>query len=133
MSEHPGKPVGAASTDQKTITLQVLRYRPEQESEPVWQRYTVPYTDDMSVLQALQWIKDEEDGSLAFRWSCRMAICGSCGKPRPSSRRSSARRNRAVAITRHLKTTTCSCKVCRATRAGWAISATRTTLRTKRN
>ncbi len=57
----------------------MLRYRPEQEDAPVWQRYTVPYTDDMSVLQALQHIKDELDGTLSFRWSCRMAICGSCG------------------------------------------------------
>jgi fumarate reductase iron-sulfur subunit len=62
-----------------TITIEVLRYRPEQEDRPVWQRYTVPYTADMSVLQALQHIKDEIDGSLSFRWSCRMAICGSCG------------------------------------------------------
>jgi fumarate reductase iron-sulfur subunit len=27
----------------------------------------------------LQYIKDELDGSVSFRWSCRMAICGSCG------------------------------------------------------
>ena len=33
----------------------------------------------MSVLQALQYIKDHVDGTLSFRWSCRMAICGSCG------------------------------------------------------
>ena len=63
----------------KTIQIEVLRYRPEQDSEPVWQSYTVPYTDDMSVLQGLQHIKDELDGTLSFRWSCRMAICGSCG------------------------------------------------------
>jgi fumarate reductase iron-sulfur subunit len=63
----------------KTIPVEVLRYRPEQDSEPVWQRFEVPYTDDMSVLQGLQAIKDELDGSLSFRWSCRMAICGSCG------------------------------------------------------
>ncbi|MEJ5999300.1 succinate dehydrogenase/fumarate reductase iron-sulfur subunit [Paucibacter soli] len=66
-------------SDSKTIVIEVLRYRPEQESEPVWQRFTVPYSDDMSVLQCLQQIKDEQDGSLSFRWSCRMAICGSCG------------------------------------------------------
>jgi len=65
--------------EQKTVEFEVLRYRPEQESAPVWQRFTVPYTDDMSVLQALQTIKDDIDGSLSFRWSCRMAICGSCG------------------------------------------------------
>ncbi|HRA37149.1 MAG TPA: 2Fe-2S iron-sulfur cluster-binding protein, partial [Pseudomonadota bacterium] len=63
----------------RNITIEVLRYRPEQESEPVLQRYEVPFTDDMSVLQGLQHIKDELDGTLSFRWSCRMAICGSCG------------------------------------------------------
>lgn len=59
--------------------MQVLRYRPERDSEPQWQTFDVPYTDDMSVLQGLQAIKDDIDGSLSFRWSCRMAICGSCG------------------------------------------------------
>ena len=62
-----------------TIRIDVLRYRPEQEDEPVWQSYIVPCADDMSVLQALQHVKDEQDGTLGFRWSCRMAICGSCG------------------------------------------------------
>jgi fumarate reductase iron-sulfur subunit len=73
----------------KTIPIEVLRYRPEQDAAPVWQQFNVPYTDDMSVLQGLQTIKDDFDGSLSFRWSCRMAICGSCGlmidgKPRLS-------------------------------------------------
>ena len=63
----------------KTIPIEVLRYRPEQDDEPWWQRFDVPYSDDMSVLQGLQAIKDDIDGSLSFRWSCRMAICGSCG------------------------------------------------------
>ena len=39
----------------------------------------MPAGEDWSVLQALQHIKDHLDGSLTFRWSCRMAICGSCG------------------------------------------------------
>jgi fumarate reductase iron-sulfur subunit len=39
----------------------------------------VPFADDIFVLQGLQYIKDRLDGSLTFRWSCRMAICGSCG------------------------------------------------------
>jgi fumarate reductase iron-sulfur subunit len=65
--------------DGQRIEIQVLRFRPEEEDKPVWQSYDVPYTDDMSVLQGLQYIKDELDGSLSFRWSCRMAICGSCG------------------------------------------------------
>jgi fumarate reductase iron-sulfur subunit len=73
----------------RTIELQVLRYHPERDAAPAWQSYTVPFTDDRSVLQGLQHIKDEIDGTLSFRWSCRMAICGSCGmmvngKPRLS-------------------------------------------------
>jgi fumarate reductase iron-sulfur subunit len=63
----------------KTIALRVLRYRPASDTEPVFETYQVPYSDDMSVLQALQSIKDLQDGTLSFRWSCRMAICGSCG------------------------------------------------------
>lgn len=63
----------------KTIQFDILRYRPEQETEPVWQSYTIPFSEDMSVLQGLQYIKDYQDGTLSFRWSCRMAICGSCG------------------------------------------------------
>jgi fumarate reductase iron-sulfur subunit len=61
------------------VEVQVLRYRPENETEPVWQSFMVPYSEDMSILQALQHIKDDMDGTLSFRWSCRMAICGSCG------------------------------------------------------
>jgi fumarate reductase iron-sulfur subunit len=63
----------------KTITIEVLRYRPEQDKEPWYQSYSVPFADDWSVLQGLQYIKDDLDSSLSFRWSCRMAICGSCG------------------------------------------------------
>jgi fumarate reductase iron-sulfur subunit len=64
----------------KTIAIECLRYHPEGETAPHYQTYEVPFTDDMSVLQGLQYIKDHLDGSLTFRWSCRMAICGSCGQ-----------------------------------------------------
>ncbi len=63
----------------RNIEIEILRYKPEEEEQPYHQTFVVPFTDDMSVLQGLQYIKDELDGSLSFRWSCRMAICGSCG------------------------------------------------------
>ena len=62
-----------------TIALEVTRYRPEQETEPTVQEYEVPITQDWVVLDALNYIKDEVDGTLSYRWSCRMGICGSCG------------------------------------------------------
>jgi fumarate reductase iron-sulfur subunit len=61
------------------ITLHVARYRPEQEAGPTVQEYVVPLRKELSVLDGLNYVKDYLDGSLSFRWSCRMGICGSCG------------------------------------------------------
>jgi fumarate reductase iron-sulfur subunit len=63
----------------KQITLQVARYRPEQESEPVFDEFEVPCPNDWVVLDGLNHVKDRLDGTLSFRSSCRMGICGSCG------------------------------------------------------
>lgn len=63
----------------ETITLEVARYCPERDDKPVFQRYETPLRKDWVVLDALNYIKDKLDGSLSFRWSCRMGICGSCG------------------------------------------------------
>jgi fumarate reductase iron-sulfur subunit len=66
-------------TAEPTITLKVARYQPDSDAEPRWQSYTIPYREDMVVLDALNYIKNYVDGSLSYRWSCRMGICGSCG------------------------------------------------------
>jgi fumarate reductase iron-sulfur subunit len=63
----------------KTINLEVFRYQPDQSDEPRFQTYTVPYREDWVVLDALNHIKDNLDGTLSYRWSCRMGVCGSCG------------------------------------------------------
>ncbi|TEW56870.1 succinate dehydrogenase/fumarate reductase iron-sulfur subunit [Psychromonas sp. RZ22] len=61
------------------IEIEILRYRPEQDEKPFPQVFEIPYTPDLSILEALQYIKDHLDSTISFRWSCRMAICGSCG------------------------------------------------------
>jgi fumarate reductase iron-sulfur subunit len=61
------------------ITLQVARYRPEQESETTFDEFEVPCPKDWVVLDGLNYVKDRLDGTLSYRWSCRMGICGSCG------------------------------------------------------
>ncbi len=63
----------------KKITMKVTRFRPEQEEAPTEQTYEFEFPDDWVVLDALNHIKDQMDGTLSFRWSCRMGICGSCG------------------------------------------------------
>src|SRR4051812_21739506 len=62
-----------------TITLQVARYRPEEDSAVSFQEYEVPCPKEWVVLDGLNYVKDQLDGTLSYRWSCRMGICGSCG------------------------------------------------------
>jgi fumarate reductase iron-sulfur subunit len=61
------------------IRLQVARYRPERESEITFDEHEIPCPKDWVVLDGLNHIKDRIDGTLSYRWSCRMGICGSCG------------------------------------------------------
>jgi fumarate reductase iron-sulfur subunit len=61
------------------ITLQVSRYRPETDSGATMQEYEVPCPKEWVILDGLNYIKDRLDGTLSYRWSCRMGICGSCG------------------------------------------------------
>src|SRR6187397_286188 len=61
------------------ITVQVARYRPEQDTDVSFDEFDVPCPKDWVVLDGLNHIKDRLDGTLAFRWSCRMGVCGSCG------------------------------------------------------
>ena len=62
-----------------TMTLEIFRYRGERDPTPSFQAYDVPYRADWVVLDAINYIKDQIDGTLSYRWSCRMGVCGSCG------------------------------------------------------
>jgi len=44
-----------------------------------WQEYNVETRKRDTVLDILQKIRDTQDHSLAFRYSCQMGSCGSCG------------------------------------------------------
>jgi len=57
--------------------LRVLRYNPE-DGEARFVDYDLDVEKGATVLDCLYKIKHEIDGSLAFRSSCRSAICGSC-------------------------------------------------------
>lgn len=64
---------------QRQIQLEVLRYNPETDSEPHFQTYSVPCETEWVVLDALNYVKDNLDTTVSYRWSCHMAVCGSCG------------------------------------------------------
>jgi fumarate reductase iron-sulfur subunit len=63
----------------ETVGVRVQRFNPETDEAPHYQTYEVPYKDDLVLLDAILYIKDNLDATLSFRWSCRMGICGSCG------------------------------------------------------
>ena len=71
--------VASQPEQNRTIALEVFRYLPDDEEEPRFQRYEIPFRPDMVVIDALNYIKDHVDGTLSYRYSCRMGVCGSCG------------------------------------------------------
>jgi succinate dehydrogenase / fumarate reductase iron-sulfur subunit len=67
---------GAAVT---TVIFRVQRYVPEDGAGSRVVEYRVPVAEGMTVLDGLIHVKERLDGSLSWRASCRMGICGSCG------------------------------------------------------
>ncbi len=62
-----------------TIKITVMRYRPGVDEKPWPESFEIQWTQDMSILDALGAIKDDLQPEIAYRWSCRMEVCGSCG------------------------------------------------------
>src|SRR5262249_23302042 len=58
-------------------TLRVLRWSPGADER--WQEYAVEAGADTTVLDALVEIQRGQDPGLAFRYACRVGMCGSCG------------------------------------------------------
>ncbi len=61
------------------ITLKVYRANVTGHVQPHYQTLQIPAEPGMTVLSALLYAKEKLDHSIAIRYSCRMASCGSCG------------------------------------------------------
>jgi succinate dehydrogenase iron-sulfur subunit len=61
------------------VTYRIRRFDPERDSSPHWEEYRIPWTHGMTVLDGLWKIKETLAPTLAWRSSCRMGVCGSCG------------------------------------------------------
>lgn len=63
----------------RAYTFKILRFdRKEPGDKARFQTYRVRVLPGLTILAVLNRIRDEIDGTLSFRSSCRSAVCGSC-------------------------------------------------------
>ncbi len=68
-----------AETIARTVTFRVRRFEPGKDRAPRWDDHRIEVLPGMTVLDGLWKVKELAAPSLAWRSSCRMGICGSCG------------------------------------------------------
>lgn len=83
------------------LTFTIQRFNPEVDSTPHPQEFRLDVGRGMTVLDALIRIKNECDGSLALRYSCRSAICGSCSMTINGSEKLACRTSLRKELDRH--------------------------------
>lgn len=59
--------------------FRILRFDSLKDKNPYFQDFHHETSEAKSILEALMDIRNEQDCTLSFRYSCREAICGSCG------------------------------------------------------
>ncbi|MQG17538.1 MAG: succinate dehydrogenase iron-sulfur subunit [SAR202 cluster bacterium] len=61
------------------VTLKIRRFDADSDNpESYWEEFTTDVADNATVLDALIQVREDQDGTLSLRCSCRSAICGSC-------------------------------------------------------
>lgn len=63
---------------QDQAIVKIFRYNPEVNERPYYEDYEVPFAPGMTILDALIYVYENFDSSLAFVYGCRYAFCGSC-------------------------------------------------------
>lgn len=59
------------------VTLRILRFNPEVDKKPHFEKYEVEADPTDRILDLLEYIKGHMDGTLSFRRSCAHGVCGS--------------------------------------------------------
>jgi len=83
------------------LTFSIQRYNPETDVHPHEEDYRLEVGRGTTVLDVLIRIKNEQDGTLACRYSCRSAICGSCAMEINGSEKLACRTSVRKELERH--------------------------------
>ena len=60
------------------ITVKIRRYSGKTDREIRFDTFDVPLNDKSNVLDVVHYIQNHIDPTLAFRYSCRVGMCGTC-------------------------------------------------------
>ena len=69
----------ASPSPPKSITLRIARFNPSHDNQKQFMEFNIQYQKWTTVLEAILDVKKHFDHSVAVRYSCRQATCGSCG------------------------------------------------------
>ena len=64
--------------DEQFVMAKVFRFDPKENEKQRYDLYKVPYMKGMRINQVLKYIYENYDGSLSFRESCLVGLCGVC-------------------------------------------------------
>jgi succinate dehydrogenase iron-sulfur subunit len=83
------------------LNFTIRRFNPELDLHPHEEDYRLEVGRGTTVLDGLIRIKNQHDGALAFRYSCRSAICGSCAMEINGSEKLACRTSVRKELERH--------------------------------
>jgi fumarate reductase iron-sulfur subunit len=70
------------------IIVEIQRYNPKTDDKPTLQKYEVPHVEGSSVMNILDYIRENLDSTIAYQshTACHRGLCGRCtmminGKP----------------------------------------------------
>jgi succinate dehydrogenase / fumarate reductase iron-sulfur subunit len=69
----------AAHTGPTDVVFRIRRFDPTTDADPHWEDCRFQAPAGMTVLEGLRHVKEALSPTLAWRSSCRMGVCGSCG------------------------------------------------------
>ncbi len=71
-------PMVEVKEETRDITFKIFRYNPQIDAQPFFDDFNIPVEKGITVLRALNYIKENIEPRLSYRAFCQAGICGSC-------------------------------------------------------
>jgi fumarate reductase iron-sulfur subunit len=93
----------------RRLTVEVFRFNPQDpDAKPRTQQFEIDESPYMTLYIVLTRLREEQDASLQFDFSCRSAVCGSCGML-VNGRPMLACRTLTASLPQHIRLYHCRC------------------------